>query len=133
MDDELIRNLGTAKDPHSGSTSLTPSCNPISGPALVFALISAPVPTPALVLPSFNKLFKQFIKTYLKLQEPSRPPAERKQSFKAKVPDVYYKKSHMDCYHFCQQCKNYFETAGAIGVNQTLFAAFFLWVNISVC
>ena len=38
----------------------------------------------------------------------------------------------MDCYHFYQQCKNHFETAGATGFNRTLFAAFFLCGNISV-
>ena len=32
----------------------------------------------------------------------------------------------MDCYHFCQQCKDYFETSGAIGMNRTPFAATFL-------
>ena len=60
-----------------------------------------PAPTPA--LPSTNELFKQFIKTYLESnQGPSQPLVERKQLFKAKVPDVYYGKLQMDCYHFCQ-------------------------------
>ena len=62
----------------------------------------------------------------------SWPLAECKLFFKAKVPDVYYKKSHMDCYHFCQQCKDHFMTAGAIGTNRTLFAAFFLCGNINM-
>ena len=38
----------------------------------------------------------------------------------------------MDCYHFCQQCEDHFETVGAIGFNRTLFAASFLRGNISV-
>ena len=38
----------------------------------------------------------------------------------------------MDCYHFCQQCKDHFETAGATGTNRTPFAASFLRGNISV-
>ena len=35
-------------------------------------------------------------------QGPKQLPEERKQTFKAKIPEVYYGKSHMDCYHFCQ-------------------------------
>ena len=31
---------------------------------------------------------------------PSQPPEECKRPPKAKVPDVYYGKLHMDCYHF---------------------------------
>ena len=53
-------------------------------------------------------------------------------ALKAKVPKVYYGKLHMDCYHFCQQCKDYFETAGAPETNRTPFAASFLHGNLSV-
>ena len=45
---------------------------------------------------------------------------------------MYYDKLYMDFYHFCQQCKNHFETAGPTGFNRTPFAAFFLRGNISV-
>ena len=45
---------------------------------------------------------------------------------------MYYEKLHMDCYHFCQQCKHHFETAKATGANRTLFAASFLRTNIDV-
>ena len=38
----------------------------------------------------------------------------------------------MDCYYFCQQGKNHFETTGVIRANQTLFAAFFPYKNISM-
>ena len=86
-------------------TSPALSRNPISGPKLVPGLnpapVLAPIPTPA---PSFSEeLFKQFMRAYLELNQGLRqPPAERKQSFKAKVSKMYYDKSHMDCYHFCQ-------------------------------
>ena len=73
------------------------------------------------------------MRAYLKLnQGPRQPLAERKQSFKAKVPELYYDKLHMDYYHFYQQCKDYFETAWVGETNRTLFAAFFLCKNISV-
>ena len=127
--DELARDQGPTKSSHLGSTSPVPSCNPILGPTLV----SAPIFALASALYSSDKLFRQFIKAYLESnQGPSRSQVECKQSLKAKVPDVYYGKSHMDCYHFCQQCKNYFETVEAIGANRTLFTAFFLYGNISV-
>ena len=45
---------------------------------------------------------------------------------------MYYDKSHMDCYHICQQFKDHFKIAGANGRNQTPFVAFFLRKNISV-
>ena len=56
------------------------------------AVFWAPTPTPL----STNKLFKQFMKAYL------QPSKECKRPLKAKVPDVYYDKSHMDCYHICK-------------------------------
>ena len=74
------------------------------------------------------------MKAYLETnQRPRQPLAECAQSLKAKVPEVSYGKLHIDCYHFYQQCKVYFETAGASGTNRTLFIAFFFCRNISVC
>ena len=136
VEDELARDPGPVGGPHSGSTSPALSRNPTPGPKLVPALIPAPVPAPvpAPALPSSDELFRQFMRAYLESnQGPRPPPAERERSLKAKVPEVYYGKSHMDCYHFCQQCEDHFETAGATGTNRTPFAAFFLRGNISVC
>ena len=116
VEDELARDLDLVGGLHLSSTSPTPSCKPNLGPKLVPALIPTPVsaPTP----PSSNKLFKQFMRAYLESnQGPRQPPVERKQSFKAKIPEMYYGKSHIDCYHFCQHCKDHFETAGATGIN----------------
>ena len=73
------------------------------------------------------------MKAYLESnQGPSQPPEEDKRPLKAKVPDVYYGKLYMDCYHVCQQYKDHFETPRAIETNQTPFAASFLYRNISV-
>ena len=131
VEDELARDSGLVEGPHSGSTSPAPSRNPTLGPKVVPALIPNPVPAPT--LPSFDEFFKQFMKTYLESnQGPRQPPTEHEQSFKAKVLEVYYGKSHIDYYHFCQQCKYYFETAGATETNQTPFTAFFLSGKISV-
>ena len=38
----------------------------------------------------------------------------------------------MDCYHFCQQCEDYFETSGATRINRTSFAALFFCSIISL-
>ena len=38
----------------------------------------------------------------------------------------------MDCYHFCQQCEDYFKTSGATRMNRTPFAASFFHGTISL-
>ena len=38
----------------------------------------------------------------------------------------------MECYHFYQQCEDYFETSSATGTNRTPFAASFLRGSISL-
>ena len=112
---------GAAPTEGSGTPTLTPIVSRASTPA--------PATTPDAV-PSFDsKLFKQFIKAYLKTQvlgriEVDSEPCE--QSFKAQFPDLYYGNLHMDCYQFCHQCQDYFENAGAKGPNRIRFAALFL-------
>ena len=60
------------------------------------------------------------------------PPVEpKKQPLKARFPDLYFRKSHLDCYRFCQQCEDHFDTARANGDNRTPFAASFLRDGIS--
>ena len=56
----------------------------------------------------------------------------QKQPLKARSPKTYSGKSHMDCYHFYQQCENYFEILGATGMNCTPFAASFFRGTISL-
>ena len=134
VEDELARESGPVGGPHLGSTSPAPFHNPSPGPKLVPALNLAPVPAPTPAPVAFEELFQKFMKAYLEMnQGPRQPPEEREQTFKAKVPEVYYGKSHIDCYHFCQQCKDHFETAGATRFNRTPFAASFFRENISVC
>ena len=135
MEDELVRESGPVGGPYSGSTSPALSRNPTLDPELIPALNLAPIPAlvPAPAPPSSNELFKQFMRAYLESNQGlKQPPTERERSLKAKVPEVYYGKLHMDCYHFCQQCKDHFKTFGATGTNRILFAAFFLHGNISV-
>ena len=134
MEDELARDPGPVGGPHSVSTSPNSSRNPTPGPDQLPDLISAPAPVPNLAPAPTNELFKKFMKAYLESnQGPRQPPMECKQPLKAKVLEVYYDKLYIECYHFCQQCKDHFKTAGATGINRTPFAASFLCGNISMC
>ena len=49
----------------------------------------------------------------------------REYSLKAIISDNYSGKSHINCYHFCQQCEDYFKTSGATRINHTPFPATF--------
>ena len=111
VEDEPARELGPGGGPHSGSISPALSHNPIPGLELVLAL--NPTPVPALPPPSSDELFKNFMKAYLESNQ--GPVEERKRTLKAKVSEVYYGKLHMDCYHFCQQCKDYLRLLGLLG------------------
>ena len=106
-----------------------------STPNQVSASSQASTPTPvkptlALKYSEVNlmRILKIFLGT--KGQEP-KAKVPRKQLLKAKVPDIYFGKSHIDCYHFCQQCKDYFETADTIRSNCTSFAALFFCGKIN--
>ena len=81
---------------------------PAPTPVLAPAPIPAPAPAPAPIV--------------------AEAPREK---LKARSPDVYRGKSHMDCYNFCQQCEDYFATAGATGPTRIPFAASFLRDRIS--
>ena len=72
VEDELARDPGPVRDPHSGSTSPVPSCNPTPGPNLVLAVIPAPVFAPTLAPVLTDELFKKFIKAYLESNQGPR-------------------------------------------------------------
>ena len=52
--------------------------------------------------------------------------SQRERPLKAWFPDIYWGKTHLECYNFFQQCKNHFATANATGPNQDPFATTFL-------
>ena len=116
----------TGAAPTKRSSTLTPT------PTVSRASIPAPV-----IVPFLNKeLFKQFIKAYLEAQVPAQiapeiDPKPCKQPLKAWFSDFYYANLHMDCYQFCLQCKDHFETIGAKKPNRILFAALFLCVLVT--
>ena len=77
-----------------------------------------------------QRITKLCMESFLQAQG-SRHEGPREGQLKARFPDLYYGKSHMECYHFCQQCEDHFDTAGATGSNRTPFAASFLRGRIS--
>ena len=118
------------EDELAGVIPIESSGTPIPTPVLSLAPTSAPVITPAVVPSLDKKLFKQFIKVYLETQVPSQTEVDSepsKQPLKTRFPDFYYRNPHIDCYQFCQQFKDYFETAKAKGPNKILFEASFLY------
>ena len=96
------------------------------------ALIPPEAPTPPLVPPTSEDLFTKFMKVFIETTQPWDQSASRKRSLKARTLETYSRKSHVDCYHFCKHCEDYFKTSGAIGMNYTLFAATFLRGSISL-
>ena len=96
------------------------------------APIPPKAPTPPLVLPPSEDLFTKFMKVFMETTQAQDQLEPRGRLVKARTPETYSRKSHMDCYHFCQQCEDYFETSGATGMNRTPFAATFLRGAISL-
>ena len=87
---------------------------PVLAPAPIPAPVPAPTPVPA-PAPALAPIVAE-------------TPREK---LKAHFSDVYRAKSHIDCFNFCQQCKDYFATAGATRPTRIPFAASFLQDRIS--
>ncbi len=76
------------------------------------------------------------MRTYIKrvqdqaLAAPATPAAEARDDtnrpLKPRNPDLYYGNSYLECYYFCQQCKNHYEVAGSLGHQRIPFAVGFL-------
>ena len=56
----------------------------------------------------------------------------QKQPLKAWTPETYWSKSHMECYHFCQQYEDHFKTSSTTEMNRIPFVASFLCGSISI-
>ena len=74
---------------------------------------------------------QQIFKAVLKAQALAPAPAlviskMPQEKLKARFPDIYRGKFHIDCYNFCQQYEDYFAITRATGPTQILFAASFL-------
>ena len=95
--------------------------------------VSAFAPMEPILALKYSKVDLMTILKIFSETKGQEPKAEvpRKRSLKAKVPNIYFKKSHMDYYHFCQQYENHFETAGATRSNRTPFATSFFYRKIN--
>ena len=101
--DKLAKNLDPIINSHLGSTSPALSRKPAPGLTLVPTLIAVLIPVLALALILTNELIKKFIKAYFETNQGiKQPPAERVCHFKVQVPEIYYGKLHINCYHFCR-------------------------------
>ena len=93
--DELVGAQGPAKRFNAGSDE---------------APTEAPIPpkasTSPLVPPTSEDLFTKFIKVFMEMTQAREQLEPRKCPLKARTPKTYSRKSHIDCYHFCQQCED---------------------------
>ena len=129
----------------SCTTQLSPCVNPSVNPIEQDELAGAPkrsntcsnkaftpleAPIPPLVLPSAKYLFTKLIKMFMVTLQVQAEPWER--PLKAKTPEIYWSKSHIECHHFCQQCEDYFKTSGTIRMNCTAFVALFFRSSMNI-
>ena len=112
--DELASTQGLAKKSNAGSNK-----------ALTEALISPDASTLSFVPPTSKDLFTKFMKVFIEMTQAQDHLEPQKCPLKAKTPEIYFGKSHMDCYYFCQQCEDYFKTSSATGMNHISFAVTF--------
>ena len=89
-------------------------------------------PTPPLIPFISENFFTKFMKVFMETTQAQDQLELWEFSLKARTPKTYVRKSNMDCYHFYQQCEDYFNTFGATEMNCTLFAATFLRSFISL-
>ena len=124
--------------PTEGSDTYTPapavSRAPTPAPAPASPLAPVPVDADATVRYSEADL-QRILRTVLEARPLAPAPAPqplvfsdgpRERPLKARFPELYCGKTHMECYNFIQQCEDHFATAGAKGPNRVPFAATFL-------
>ena len=58
-------------------------------------------PTPLFVPPTSEELFTKFMKVSMKSTQAREQLEPRERPLKARTPETYSGKSHMDCYQFC--------------------------------
>ena len=113
--DELAGAQGSARRSNAGSDEVP---------------TEAPTPPEAstlpLIPPTSEDLFTKFMEMFIETTQARDQSEPWERPLKARTPETYSRKSHIDCYHFYQQCEDYFKTSGATGMNHTPFAAIFL-------
>ena len=104
----------------------------MSNKALTKAPTPPKAPIPPLIPSSAEDLFTKFMKVFIETTQAQVLAKPQERLLKARTPETYWGKSPIECYHFCQQCEDHFETFGATGTNCTPFTASFLRGFINV-
>ena len=117
----------------------TPATTYVSTPAdaLVIAFVAASGSAYSSVVRYLEDNLQRILKTILDFRSLTPVPAPVitaalhykglcERPLKAWFPNIYWDKTHLECYNFFQQCKDHFAIAGATGPNRVLFAAIFL-------
>lgn len=87
-----------------------PAPEPAPEPAPAPVPPPAPEPGPAPAVTYTEADLQRLLRICMAAKGPSNDEP-RESPLKARFPDRYSGKSHMDCFHFCQQCEDHFETA----------------------
>ena len=119
-------------DELAGAQDPVKEFNARSDKAPTEALTPPEASTSPLVPPTSEDLFTKFMKVFMETTQARDQLEPRERPLKARTSETYSRKSHMDCYHFCQQYEDYFETSGAIGMNHISFATIFFRGPISL-
>ena len=99
-----------------------------SSPLLESNYDKTPVNPPAVelfVTKYIEKDLQKIFRTFLEARAPSSDGLCKK-PLKARLPNVYCGKSHIEYYNFCQQCEDHFATTRTKGLNYILFVSSFL-------
>ena len=132
--------------PTKGSNRWTPAPAATRAPTPTIAPVVAPLiasgSNNSSVVIYLEDDFQQIVRTILKaktllLLAPAPVPAlvvaaaphykgPRKRPLKTRFPNIYWGKTHLECYNFFQQCEDHFATSNVTGSNRVLFAATFL-------
>ena len=119
---------------HTLAPTATRAPTPVA--ALVIALLAASGFADSSVVRYLEDDLQRILRTVLDFKLPAPIPAPviaaalhsegpYRRSLKAQFPDIYWDKTHLECYNFFQQYKDHFVTTGAMGPNQALFATTF--------
>ena len=89
-------------DKLAGAQGLARRSNAGSDKAPTEALTPPEAPTPLLVPSPAEDLFTKFMKVFMETTQAQALAEPQERSLKARTPEIYLGKSHIECYHFCQ-------------------------------
>lgn len=125
---------GAPGAPNKGSGTSTPTFATSRVPTPAPAPASASGPPGLYTDVNLQKATKLVLKSFVKGQQYGQVnSAPRERALKVRNPDLYYRSSHIECYYFCRQCEDYFNTAGVTDPQRIFFAALFLQDRINFC